>query len=347
MRLRATFALGLLALILGFFFSFDWPGPSWPAHRTMEEALSEQQVSIAYHEPFSRNRTLVLFRTEQHPGPSAALLERTLFGRWRRSGSFGLNGSLRSLGALSYGRANLGFSTVRKRGYTTQTVDTHIIFGEVLDPAITWVEATLDSSQPQTVQATVSGGVWLVHVSPKEQNTPFDLRAGDTGGQRFAANYGRSAFRRYLDPVTALMSEYQDASEGIRLEHPLMFSLRVDQAGRRTWVFHAWTITVERKPQVGGQMLEKLLEAAAATAGTTVLEHAIRPLGSHRAGYLLESRPDKSGEGSTYTERYLVLEGGDRYEVTCSTVHVYARPFWERELKPVCDRVMQTVRLGR
>ncbi|MFZ5815260.1 MAG: hypothetical protein ACOY93_08145 [Bacillota bacterium] len=102
---------GMLSLALLLVGCSGGGAPPFPAYNSMEEALGEvlqQRVVIAYQEPFGEQRALVLFRTEKHPGLSPTLLEQTGFGKWRMTGAVGLNGPLPRLGALSYGRGNVG-----------------------------------------------------------------------------------------------------------------------------------------------------------------------------------------------------------------------------------------------
>ncbi|MFZ5822853.1 MAG: hypothetical protein ACOY94_00710 [Bacillota bacterium] len=328
-------------------------GPAFPAYRTTAEALGEvlnRQVTIVHEEPFDQKRALVLFFTDRHPGLSPTLLERVGRNNWRMTGAVGLYGPLDRPGSLTYGRGNLGHVEEKRGTVTHVRAETHVIYGEVLDPTITWVELTLHDEGEEPRRAKVQNGIWLVQVPPQKQNTWFDLRAGDEQGVRFAASIGKRASRLMEDPATAPLSLYQDAQLGVKLEHPATFSSpRIDREGRLSFTFSAWTITLERRSQGEAAGPEELLQAALKAATdpkVEVLEHGIRRLGPREAGYLLESRPEDDGKGARYKARYLVPVGPHRYEVTCSTSRVYSSLFWAEHLKPVCDRVLNTIRLG-
>lgn len=106
------------------------------------------------------------------------------------------------------------------------------------------------------------------------------------------------------------------------------------------------TITVARRPELAGRDPDDLLREAVAEAGDRVLDHGMRTLGVYPAAYLLEAVPDEEGNGSTYHARYLTVAGDSGYEVVCSVVRMHERDFWERHWRPICERVLETVRLG-
>ncbi|HYF95525.1 MAG TPA: hypothetical protein VD969_25210 [Symbiobacteriaceae bacterium] len=319
--------------------------PPRPAYNTMEEALGKVlglQAAIAYREPFGGSRSLVLFRTDKHRGLSATILEQTLLGKWRMTDAVSLGGELPRVGALSYERANLGHVEEKIGRTTFATSETHVIFGEVLDPAITWVELTLDEEGAKPINATVKDGIWLVKVSPKAQNTWFHLRAGNAEGRRFTASIATGPWRE-TDPNRAPLVEYYDAQQGIRLEYPSLFSHpRVDRDGRLTIAFSSWTISVEPAPAAE---LGQLLKSAVAAGGDRVLAHGIRQVGTRQVGHVLEARPEEDGRGSTYLSHYLVPAGRSHFTLTCSAPHMYSLDFWKEYWEPVCERVLPTMQM--
>jgi hypothetical protein len=255
------------------------------------------------------------------------------------------SGSLNRLGALTYDRGSIGRVTEQHGDLTTERAEALVVYGEVLDPGITWVELTLDNKGAEPIRTTVKDGLWLVKLPPENQFTAFDLRAGDANGRRFATTVGTASVnRRDLDPATAPLVEYQDLQQGLRLQYPAMASPRIEENGRLVIAFSPWTITVERKPVQGNESLAEQLKAA--VGGGQVLEEGTRPLGAHQASFLLESRPEADGQGSVFHAHYLVRTGGSTYTVTCSTTRVFSHGFWEKNLKPVCDRVLTTISLG-
>lgn len=323
-------------------------GPTRPAFPTMQEALGKwvnQPVTILYQESFDEKRQLVLFRTDRHPGPSPTLLERTGFGRWRVTDSVGLHGELPRAAGLSYSRASLGRVYTQLGTVTTVEAETHVVFGEVLDPAITWVKLTLHEDGAEPIAATVANGLWLVKVPPQMQNTWFVLEAGDDRGRRTVVSLGKHS--RDLNAATTPLTEYQDAQFGIRLQHPVMATPRTDPDGRLTVTYQSWTIGVERRPPQANADPEDLLDAAVAEAGERVLDQGLSKLGPHPAAYLLEFRPEADGKGASYHLRYLVPAEQAAYEVSCVTRHIHSEGIWEEHLRPFCDRILSTVELGR
>ncbi|MFS8639395.1 MAG: hypothetical protein LOD90_01015 [Symbiobacteriaceae bacterium] len=341
MRLVALLALAALLAAC--------TGSGFPAYPTMEEALGEvldTPIAILYVAPFDRNRSLVLFKAGDH-GPTATLLERMDLGQWRMTEAVALGGPLPRLGALSYGRANLGYLEEKIGTVTHVKAETHVVFGEVLDPAITWVELTLDREGAEPTRARVDNGFWVVHLPPENQLTGFALNAGDDGGVRFSASVGRGRAHGHASAADAPLVEYRDEQQGIRLEHPVVAAIPLVEEGRLTLPLdERTTLTVERRTELVGRDLDELLRDAAAQAGERALEHGIGQLGAHQAAYVLEVEQEENGQGATYRARYLTVTGDAGYEVVCSVTRVYEWENWERMARPICDRVLATVRLG-
>lgn len=322
---------------------------AFPAYPTGGEALGEvlgKQVSILYTEPFDDKRDLVLFQADES-GPSATLLARTGFGKWRMTDAVFLHGSLWRLGALSYSRENLGY--VEERDGTSRRVsaETHIVYGEVLDPAITWVELILDREGAEPVRANVANGYWVARLPAEHANTWFELKAGDDSGVRFIASVARGVRYSYKAPDQAPLVEYRDRHQGIQLQHPITASIPVVEDNRLTiTISSSLAISVEQRPELHGMSLEELLQREVASGGDRLLESGIRPLGVHEAAYLLEAVQDEEAKGTTYYARYLTAVEDAGYEVACTARWVLTRDSWESRMKPFCDLVLETVRLG-
>lgn len=314
----------------------------FPAHPTIDEALAQgirRPVKVAYHEPFGPNRALVLFRTEQE-ALSATILQQS-GANWRMTDGVRLASELTRLGSLAYERADLG-QIEQKRGSITQiTPEAHVIYGETADPAITWVELTLDAKGAQPIRTPVRDGVWAVVVPPEHQWTWFFLRAGDGQGQRFTASVGRQGPDRSAE--TAPLVAYQDKQLGIHFQHPDVGpTLRFEGPNRLLLTFSLWTITMERTTYPVANPDQALM----AQAEGQVLEHGALPLNGQPAAYLVETKPDAEGDGTTYHLRYLIPAGDAAYAVTCTTAQVFSRSVWEEHWRPVCERVLNTLKVG-
>lgn len=313
-----------------------------PSYPTIDEAIAQgirRPVEVAHQEPFGPTRALVLFRTEQE-ALSATLVEQ-VGKNWRLTDRVRLNSELSSLGSLAYGRADVGEVEVQRGSITQVSPEAHVIFGESSDPAITWVELTLDAKGAQPIRTPVRNDVWAVVVPPEHQWTWFFLRAGDGQGQRFTASVNRQGPDRSAE--TAPLVAYQDKQLGLQFQHPDVGPiLRLDQSDRLLLQFSLWTITMERLPNPVANPEEALL----AKAEGEVLEHNTQPLNDQPAGYLLETLPDEKGDGTTYHLRYLIPAGDAAYAITCTTAHIYSRPVWETYWRPVCERVLTTLEVG-
>lgn len=314
----------------------------FPVSDTMEGALAgplSPPIEIAYQEPFGPGRAMVLYRNGQE-GLSATILEQAGRG-WRMTDAVIINSPLARLGSLSYGRHDLGRVEKQVGSATYVSPEANVIFGETFDPAITWVEVTLDAKGAPPIRTQVRDGIWAVIVPPEHQWTGFFLHAGDGQDQRFAASVGRQGAD--LSAETAPLVEYQDKQLGLHFLHPDVGpNLRLEEPGRLTLQFSLWTITMERTV---GPVTNPEAQLVAAATGE-VLEHATQPLNGAPAGYLLETEPDEEGDGTTYHLRYLIPAGNSAYAVTCSTAQVHSRQVWEEHWRPVCDRVLTTLKVG-
>jgi hypothetical protein len=345
----AVLLLLLLALLAG---CLGAGAPVFAAYPAKAEALGKvlnEQAEIVYEEPFADDRTLVLFRTAEHPGLSGTLLERTAFGRWRMTDAVSLNNGLARLGSLTVNRANLGRVEERVGTVTHDKAEAHVVFGEVLDPAITWVELTPYIEGAQPIKATVANGAWLVHLPPDRQNTWFDLKAGNAGGVRFAASLARRTSRS-TDSRSSPLAEYGDALAGIRIRYPESIMPLINQDGWLTFPSGNGSVAIRRSPRDGTagspqDLMARYLRQAAEAPDERVRidEQETRRLGGHEAAYVRET-----AEGSgmkRYTAHYFVLTQDAAYEVTCGTNLVKLPLPWE-EMKPVCDRLLETIQLG-
>lgn len=308
----------------------------------MNEALSQvirRPIEVAYHDPFGPNRALVLYRTEQG-GLNATILQQA--GKsWRMTDALGIGGPLPRLGSLSYDRADLGRVEKKIGSSINVTPEAHVIYGETFDPAITWVELTLDAKGAPPIRTQVRDGIWAVLVPPEHQWTWFFLRAGDSHGQRFTASVGRQGADRSAE--TAPLVEYQDQQLGLRFQHPdVGLTPQLDQPNRLHLQFSLWTITLERKQGAVASPEEALM----AQSEGEILEHGARPLNGQPSGYLVETHPDEKGDGTTYHLRYLIPAGDAAYAVTCSTAHIHLEAVWAEHWRPVCDRVLNTLKVG-
>jgi len=197
---------------------------------------------------------------------------------------------LHRLGALSYDSANLGHVADKVGRVTRVRAETHVVFGKVLDPAITWVELTPDREGAEPVRASVANGYWAARLSPEDQFTPFEVKAGDETGVRFAASVGRGSRYRLKAPDQVPLVEYLDQQQGIRLHHPIIASAPEVEGNRLTIRINSnLTMTAEQRPELRGLGLDELLQREVAERGDGVLEYGRGSLGTHEAVYLLET----------------------------------------------------------
>ncbi len=327
--IRMMGVLVLIALMAG-----CSAGGLLPGHATMQQALGDgngQRVTVVYQEPFDESRVMVLFRTMTHDGLTAALLERNTFGRWSRTGAMLQNKQLPNMGALTYGRGTLGY--VEEQG--SVGIEAVAIFGEILDPSITWVELTLHEEGAVPVRATVRDGLWVVQVPPEKDTTGFTVRAGNPDGLRFLAAV-HSNPPRDIPPLNAPLVEYLSGQMGIRLAYPETAGTpQIDAAGRLVIGTKDWAILVDRQPRTDNPILEP--------AGEKVIDQGAVPLGGREATYLLEAFPEEVEGTFTYYARYLVQTESDQYELVCATAQVYRHEYWADHLKPLCDKILGTV----
>lgn len=319
--------------------------PPFPSYDTMDEALSgvlNRPMQVVYQEPFGPGRAMVLFRTEDG-GLSHTILQQSGNGRWHMTDAVGINGRLPRLGVLSYHRGFLGHVETKQGTVTHISAEAHVIYGESFDPTVTWVELTLDEPGAQSIRTTVRDGFWAVILPPEKQHTWFDIRAGNSKGERFAASVGS---RRSSPSSPVMPPQYHDAQLGVRFNYPAEGAyLQLDEQGRLVISVSLVTITIERRPRRSvGDPEEQLV--ASAPAETVILAHDTRTLGGHSAGYLLAVEPEPKADQFTYEMRHLVLVEDVEYVVTCTTPGIYERSVWESNWHPVCDQTLARLELG-
>lgn len=333
-------AIGLCCLLLVLSGCVVGGAPPFPSYDTMDEALSgplTQPIKVVYQEPFGPGRAMVLFQTEQN-GLSHTILQQSSK-KWRMTKAVGINGPLPRLGPLSYGRGSLG-QVEKKVGTVTQvTAEAHVIYGESFDPTITWVELTMDQPGAPPIRTTIRNGFWAVIVPPEKQNTWFDIRAGNAEGERFTAWVG-SRRQNQAPP------QYHDAQLGVRFVYPDDGAyLRLDEQGRLLVSVSLVEIAIERRTGPSADDPEQQL-IASTPKGSQILEHDLRTLGGHSAGYLLTVHPEAEADRFSYEMRYIVPVQDVEFAVTCTTQHIFERAVWESNWRPVCAQALAGLRLG-
>jgi hypothetical protein len=346
-RYACCFALLLLLTGCG-----NW-NPSPPDFPTMEDALGArfpQKVTIAHFEPFGKNRALALFHTDLNQGPIAVLLEQTASGRWRESpmGVARQNGDT-NLGALSYGRGNLGQIEKKVGKLTSIYPEAHIIYGDVLDPAITWVEPTLYEKDAVPIRANVSHGIWWAVLPWMKYSREFSLRAGDPSGVRFVASLPNQSTGDG-NPLTGPLVAYVDKQSGISLQYPERALIRMlAQPNLLTFDFNYGSITIHREPRETNTTLASLVARRIATPSSVkderikIVEQDTRSLGGQAVGYVRED--GESPAGKRQTAVYLFLTKDQAFQITCGS-DPGKSPYPWADMKSLCDRVLDTVTLG-
>jgi hypothetical protein len=339
---------GLLLVVAGLLLATCSRGgaPAFPAQPTQAEALSKvlnHPVHIAYSEPFGQGRALVLFRTDTNPGLSPTVLEQTGLGQWRMTDAVSLRPSLRGLGALTYDQAGVGRVETQMGSVTSIQAEAAVLYGEILNPAIAWVDVTLVDGEAQTLHADVKNGIWLVKMPGRNTFPEFTLTAGNTGGRLLAVTMD-DAPRDNPGEV----AEFDDRLSGILFRSRYARFPGFD-GERFQFGFPDGSLSIKRS-QASGKALRDLQArflAAPPAEGTkvTVLEQGTRRLGGHDAAFVRLST-EGPGENRRNAAVYFVVTPDADYEVTCASLQVKNPLPWD-DLQPRCDQVLEGLRLGR
>lgn len=144
-----------------------------------ERAITLQQLNL------SNGERIVLFRTAENPTITASLFVLSATNKWRLSGTIN-RAPLTQQGPISFRRLNQG----QADDGNELEAKYHVIFGEVSDPSITWLEITLDDGEAKPARANVVNGTWLIVIPAGigVEWTAFDLRAGGPGREIYTAD---------------------------------------------------------------------------------------------------------------------------------------------------------------
>lgn len=307
---------------------------------TVEAAVAagdDALITVYHAEPFGEGETMVLYREEGRE-PSIAILRQTRQGwtrEWRGGG-----GGHRYLGSLTYSQSHLGRVETKVGDVTRINARSTIVFGEVFDPAITWITLTLSEPNTAPHRATVTNGLWFVQLPPEHLATGFTIEGGNGLEQRFLASQNTP---KSGDLLTGPLVEYRDRFHGLALSYPTNLSLMFE--GQERLIVNApnWFITVERSgeeqrtdPGNGPQAFTAPLPAGA------VLEEGSLSLGGHAASYLLEGTGDPAHP--KLAARYFVSTPRANWAVSCEMRAPTRMDDWEQYHQPECQRVLDTIR---
>lgn len=145
--------------------------------------LGEQMIALQQKDLTEGDR-IVLLRTAENPLITASLFVRASSNRWRLGGSIN-RAPLVDQGPISFRRLNQGQVTDGNE----LRAKYHVIFGEVSDPSITWVEITLHEGDRSPQRVSVTNGTWMVIIPAGigVEWIPFDLQAGGPGRDTYQA----------------------------------------------------------------------------------------------------------------------------------------------------------------
>lgn len=145
------------------------PPTYWSANQALDQ-VPGGVTQILHEEALGQDR-LIIFRTSQQNDPQVCLVLGE-FGKWHADSV--AYSPLKKIGPLAVARQNFGRvlegSVVRAKA--------HVIYGEVSDPNIEWVEVTLTN---ETKRAKVENSVWIVAFGMEDFSRdlkPYSIRAG-------------------------------------------------------------------------------------------------------------------------------------------------------------------------